>query len=78
MNIINYSHILIRVVKKNLKSYFPLYFNYIKNHIEDIYRSNHIMEDTIVLFFFLFFFLFLFLFLSRKGTKWIEKVLCDR
>jgi hypothetical protein len=70
MNIINYSHILIRVVKKNLKSYFPLYFNYIKNHIEDIYRSNHIMEDTIVL--------FLFLFLSRKGTKWIEKVLCDR
>ena len=66
MNIINYSHILIRVVKKNLKSYFPLYFNYIKNHIEDIYRSNHIMEDTIVLF------------LSRKGTKWIEKVLCDR
>ena len=70
MNIINYSHILIRVVKKNLKSYFPLYFNYIKNHIEDIYRSNHIMEVTIVL--------FLFLFLSRKGTKWIEKVLCDR
>jgi hypothetical protein len=66
MNIINYSHILIRVVKKNLKSYFPLYFNYIKNHIEDIYRSNHIMEDTIVLF------------LSRKVTKWIEKVLCDR